>query len=301
MVNIPMIMHIVNKLPEQVEKVVLPVNYMKESLEKYFSENADSITPDVVLVEEQQPLGTGGAIKNCESEISDTFLVYNGDVLHSLNPSRIIESHSDHGGIGTLAVWEVEDPTRFGIIGFDDENRITRFLEKPKPEEVFSNHINAGNYVLDTDIFDHIDGGKKVSIEREVFPFILDHGLHAYPFDGYWVDAGTREAFLEASSRIMNFNGIWNQIDERCLIHPDAKILGPLVIGDNCRIGNSILGPNTVIGNNTTIDKDVRVFNSTLLNDVHVDRGAVIQNAIIGPHVRINEKEIIEDRIVVTD
>ncbi len=300
LLNQPMVMHIIDRLPEVVDRVVLAVNYKKEMLDNYFMRHEDEIRPEVVLVEEKEPLGTGGAIKNCEKVLSGTFLVFNGDVINSMNPQRIIDYHHSRKGIGTLAVWEVKDPTRYGIIGFDNAGRITRFLEKPGPEEVFSHHINAGAYVLEPEILDHIESGRMVSIEREVYPYVLDKGLYAFPFGGYWVDAGTREDFLGATEKIMGFKSMKNEIGEGCIIHPEAKLLPPVLMGNNCRISNCVVGPNVVIGDNTRIEKDARITNSTLFNDIVVSRGAVIQNSILGANMGIKEKEIVEDKIIVS-
>jgi len=300
LLNRPMITHIIDRLPTEVDRVILAVNYMKDMLEEFFREKEDEFRPEIVLVEETEPLGTGGAIKNCEDQINDTFLVFNGDVIYSLDLEAIIAFHRTKSGMGTLAVWEVEDPTRFGIIGFDEGRRVSRFLEKPEPHEVFSHFINAGSYVLEPEILDEIPGGRKVSIEREVYPFVLERGLYAYPFEGFWVDAGTREDYLKAGRSIMEF-GEWGVIrGEENVIHSEAKLLPPVLIGSGCTIGNAIIGPHAVIGNGVKIEKDVRVSNSTLLDEVQAHRGAVIQDSILDNGTVVDEMEVVEGTILST-
>ena len=291
-------MHIIEALPHEVDRVLIAVNYKKEMLEEFFSLIVETMDREIVLIEEKEPLGTGGAIKNCESAISDTFIVFNGDVIQSLDPGRIIEFHRNKGGIGTLAVWEVRDPTRYGIIGYDDQHRITRFLEKPSPEEVFSHSINAGTYVLEREIFDHIDPGRKVSIEREVYPSITDKGLFAYPFKGYWVDAGTREDFLKASATIMDFMKLEVLQEGENQIHPEAKILTPVMMGRGCTISNAVVGPNVVLGDGVRIDKDVRIEDSTLMNNCLIQKGSVIRHSILGEGVTIGKKRVVEESIL---
>lgn len=298
LVNKPMIMHIIEALPHEVDRVLIAVNYKKKMLEEFFSLIVETMDREIVLIEEKEPLGTGGAIKNCESAISDTFIVFNGDVIQSLDPGRIIECHRNKGGIGTLAVWEVRDPTRYGIIGYDEQRRITRFLEKPSPEEVFSRSINAGTYVLEREIFDHIDPGRKVSIEREVYPFITDKGLYVYPFKGYWVDAGTREDFLKASATIMNFMKLDVLQEGENQIHPEAKILTPVMMGRGCTIANAVVGPNVVLGDGVRIDKDVRIEDSTLMNNCLIQKGSVIRHSILGEGVTTGEKRVVEESIL---
>lgn len=301
LINKPMIMHIIDSLPSEIDRVILAVNYKKEMLEEFFREKSGDIGPEVVFVEEKEPLGTGGAIKNCESMITDTFMVFNGDVIQSLDPSQIIGFHRSCRGIGTLAVWEVEDPARYGIIGYDDDHRIERFLEKPTPEEVFSHSINAGSYVLEQDIFDHIPGGRKVSIEREVYPFITGLGLFAYPFHGYWVDAGTRQDFLRASATIMEFRNTQVSMGEGNYIDPEAKLLPPVTLGNNCSIANAVIGPNVVIGDGTRVDRGVRIENSTLLRDLQIKKGSVVQDSILGNRMIIEEKTVVEGKILDSD
>lgn len=298
LVNTPLLMHIINRLPEEVDRVVLAVNYKKEMLEQYFQDHEDEIRPEIVLVEETEPLGTGGAIKNCESEITGSFLVFNGDVINSLKLKDIIGHHRMKRGVGTLAVWEVTDPTRYGIIGFSEDHRVSRFLEKPSPQEVFSNFINAGTYVLEPEIMDQITPGRKVSIEREVYPFVLDQGLYAFPFSGYWVDAGTREDFLNASKTIMEFGSQRSGIGDTNQVHQEAIILPPVVMGNGNIIDNAIIGPYVVLGDNTRVEKDVRIENSTLLDRTIVRKGAVVQNSIIGVGCTIEESEVTEDSIL---
>ena len=291
LLNRPMIMHLIDSLPREIDRVVLAVNYKKEMLDDFFreKENLHGTGREIRLVEEREPLGTGGAIKNCEPLISDTFLVFNGDVIQSLDPSDLIRFHRTRGGIGTLAVWRVEDPTRYGIIGFDEDHRIHRFMEKPAPGEVFSNWINAGSYVLDPEIFDHIPAGKKVSIEREVYPFITERGLNAYPFRGFWVDAGTRGDFLRATSAIMEHRGVAISMGQGNVIHPGAILLPPVLIGNNCTIEDAVIGPCAVMGDGSRIGGGSIIENTTLLRSVRVGAGSMIRDSIIGEGYIVGE------------
>ena len=126
---------------ELVDEVVVAGGYKVEMIEDYF--RTANVDFDVRIVPEEEPLGTGGALGNCRDVVSGRFACFNGDIVSSLDLAPMLEIHESMNGIGTLALWEVEDPTRFGIVGLDDDNRVTEFKEKPKPEEVFSNLINA--------------------------------------------------------------------------------------------------------------------------------------------------------------
>ena len=151
--------HVVSSLPaDMVDEVVVAGGYKVDQIEAYFR---DIDAPfDVRIVPEDEPLGTGGALGNCRDVVSGTFACFNGDIVSSLDASTLLDLHKKNGSVGTLGLWEVEDPTRFGIVGLNDEQKITRFKEKPTPEEVFSNLINAGSYVFQDDVFDWMPEGR---------------------------------------------------------------------------------------------------------------------------------------------
>ena len=197
--------HVVEVVPsDKVDEVVVAGGYKVDDIEAYFKE-AD-VSYDVRIVRETEPLGTGGALGNCRDVVSGQFVCLNGDIVSSLDMQVGLDLHQKNGGIGTLALWEVEDPTRFGIVGLDDEQRITQFKEKPAPEEVFSNLINAGSYLFEDDIFDYIPLGRS-SLEREVFPVLAEERkLNGFSFDGYFIDAGTPKAGLSVLKQALHMS-----------------------------------------------------------------------------------------------
>ncbi|MGB2017890.1 MAG: nucleotidyltransferase family protein [Candidatus Poseidoniaceae archaeon] len=172
-----------------VDEIVVAGGYRVEQITEHFATREQGI--EVTIVEETEPLGTGGALGNCSDVVSGRFACFNGDVITSLRMEDALDVHTKNGGIGTLALWEVEDPTRFGIVGLDAHQRVTAFKEKPKPEEVFSNLINAGSYLLEEEVFDVMPSGRH-SLERDVFPMLAQREqLNGVPFEGYFIDAGT--------------------------------------------------------------------------------------------------------------
>jgi mannose-1-phosphate guanylyltransferase len=246
--NEPMVERLIKTLPIEIDTVVLAVSYMVDKLRDHFKEH--DVGREVILVEEKDPLGTGGAIKNVEAHLHDTFVVFNGDVISSLDVSAIIDFHKKKKGIGTIAMWEVEDPTRYGIIGFDDNFRITRFLEKPSLEEVFSHWINAGVYVLEPEIVDSIEPQRKTSIEREIYPPLAVKGrLFGFTFRGFWLDAGTPEAYLLTHRTLLD-----QQPQSSLDLSNDVKVCHPVLVGENCKIeAGSELGPYACLGNNVKV------------------------------------------------
>jgi mannose-1-phosphate guanylyltransferase len=280
-----MILHLIDKVAGLVDEVILAVNYGKEHLEQYFNEHDCGVS--VALNPETEPLGTGGAIKNAEKLINDTFIVFNGDVITSLDMQWFLDFHNKRKGIGVLALWPVENPTRFGIISIDGENKITRFLEKPKPEEIFSNLINAGTYCLEPEVLDLIPGGRKVSIEREVFPNILEKNLYGLEFSGYWFDAGTPEIFMETHRKMLDYYLGRGELEERIgsgtKIAETAKIDNKVLIGKNCKINSgAVLGPYVFLGDGVMIDTGCQIIDSIIDGGTKIGSNVKGTNLILG-------------------
>ncbi len=288
----PIVMHIVDSLPPEVDTVVLAVSYMKDVLESYFKEN--DCGRKVILVNEVQPLGTGGAIGNVRQHLDSTFLCFNGDIISSLDLSQFLRFHRQKGGIGTLALWHVSDPTAFGVVGMH-EDRITTFQEKPAPGSALSNMINAGIYVFEPGLLDHIGDGV-VSLEKDVFPKLLDQGLYGHRFSGYWVDCGTPSSYLTAQSVLIE-NGSE-------MVRP-AVLGGAQLIGRN-HIDRAILsycsvGPHVCAMPCSRVMESSEVIRSVLMEGATVGRDCIVQDCIIGPGAVIEDGQVVRSQVIVSD
>ena len=274
---------------ELVDEVIVAGGYKVEMIKSYF----DSIDCDfdVTIVNETEPLGTGGALGNCRDVVSGTFACFNGDIISSLDVGELLALHKSNGGIGSLGLWQVDDPTRFGIVGLDKKNKITKFKEKPKPTEVFSNLINAGSYIFEQDIFDFMPHGKH-SLERDVFPKLAEHQqLNGMQFTGYFIDAGTRQSWSNAVVRCIKesrFTDGTNQNDSwfsKMANYPvgdvsESMIEAHVVIGDSSITKSTILSKST-IGNGCTISGSLigekcHIGDNCTLNNVIVSRDSII-------------------------
>jgi len=289
LLGMPLVMHIIDSLPTQVDQVVLAVNYMRDHLDEYFQTH--DVGREVILVEETQPLGTGGAIKNLSQYLDDTFLAFNGDIVSSVDMDGLLEFHRESGGIGTISLWKVDDPTAFGVVDLEG-GRIKDFQEKPSREEARSDLINAGIYVFEPEMLDHIGEGK-VSIEREVFPKVLDLGLNGFRFHGYWVDCGTRENFLLAQRILLELQG--DSVD--CDLMGGAEMISPNLIS-GARVSEGRIGPFVYAERDVVVEAGSEVRSSMLLEGSIVGKGATIVNSIIGPGVEIGEGEEVLDTIL---
>ncbi len=263
MLDATLLERVVEGVPSDlVDEVIVAGGYKVELIREYFAK-AD-VDFDVRIVPEDQPLGTGGALGNCRDVISGRFACFNGDVVSSLNVGPMLEQHSKMNVKGTLALWEVEDPTRFGIVGLDDENKVTQFKEKPKPEEVFSKLINAGSYLLEDDVFDIMPQGKH-SLERDVFPVLAEEGsLAGFPFEGYFIDAGTPSS--------------WHDGVLRCIEEKRFNV-GSISQG-SWHEGKRTIARNSMVQTGCVVAGEVS--DSTLLRGARIESGAVVKNCLIG-------------------
>ena len=292
----PLIQHVIDKVPDEVDEVIVPVSYKKEMIEAYIAKHRPR--KKVTLVDEPTPLGTGGAVKNVERLIDGTFLVINGDSVWSLDLSEFVRFHRAKRAIATISLWEVEDPSPFGIADVDGDGRIRRFQEKPKREEAFSRLINAGAYALQREVLDEIGPGF-VSMEREIFPKLLDRGMYGLRFDGYWVDCGTRTGVLDAFWALM---GDTSTVDRRT-VTGGAEIRAPTVIMENAVVTGATVGPRAYIAARAVVgpragvegagsDRDARVGTRCRIVDSIIDEGVTVPDgAEVVSAVLSNAKE----------
>lgn len=281
LLNQPILQHILDRLPGDVTKLVLPVNYLKEQIEAYFEEHPD---PRVVLVDEKEPLGTGGAIKNCESHLTGTFYVYNGDIVTSLRLEDLYATHKAKKAEATISLWPVQEPWHFGVVKLASDGRIERFVEKPTKGSEPSNLINAGHYVLERRTLEKIPAGRMFSIEKELYTPMAAAGgrLYGHPFQGYWIDCGRPEALLEAHATVLGAQGKAVVVHKEADVSPKARVAG-YAIDRGCHVGAG-----------ATIERSV------LMPDVHVGAKAVLRDCIVGEGAEVEDGVTLE-RVVVGD
>lgn len=192
-----------------VEHIVLATSYLAEVFEPHFGDGS-SLGLSLEYVTEEEPLGTGGAIRNVASRLhsgpDDPVLIFNGDILTGLDIQALVATHSSSGADVSLHLTRVEDPRAFGLVPTDATGRVTAFLEKPQtPEEIVTDQINAGAYVFRRSVIDTIPAGRPVSVERETFPDLLASGAHLQGMvdSTYWLDLGTPQAFVRGSADLV--------------------------------------------------------------------------------------------------
>lgn len=292
-----------------ITNIILAMSYLPHGIQSYFSDGAEMGLSLSYLIEEE-PLGTAGAVKNAERYLDESFLMLNGDVFTDLDINAMIGFHRQRKAAATIAITPVDDPTAYGLIETGEGGRITRFLEKPGWEEVTTNMINAGIYILEPDILDRIPPRKNVSIEKETFQQLLARGepVYAYPSTAYWLDMGTPEKYLrlnhdlllgKAPSLFRASGGVQTAGSQ---IDPSANIEAPVLIGEGCVIGPGVAvkGP-VVIGPECRVEEGANIEGAVLWNNVSVGRKAILRNCIIASHCQVHEASEVTDNCVLGD
>jgi NDP-sugar pyrophosphorylase family protein len=293
--NMPFLERTLRRIKEAgIDDVILPAGYLPDAITSYFGDGS-RMGLRIRYVIEDTPLGTAGALKNVEQFIDGPFIVLNGDVLTSLDLRAMLAYHREKGGIGTLHLVPVDDPSPFGCAVHDANGRIESFIEKPPRDEAPTNEINAGTYLLEREVLDRIPARRPVSIERETFPELIrsgDRPLYAYTTEDYWIDLGKPEAYLSAHRHVFDGLmplGLTPEIDGpgRETI-PASAVRPPIFVGIGCNVApNAVIGPYSVLGDGCTIESGAVVADSLLWDGVTVERDARIDGAIVASRARI--------------
>ncbi|MEZ5219597.1 MAG: NDP-sugar synthase [Ilumatobacteraceae bacterium] len=268
-VHRPIIEHlVVNLVRAGITDVVLALGFKPEPFMEAFPDGTCAGATLTYAVE-PEPLDTAGAIAFAarHAGIDDTFVVANGDVLTDLDLSRLVSFHRERGAMATIHAFPVEDPSAFGVVELDDEQRVLRFVEKPAPGTAPSNLINAGTYVLEPSVLDLIPSGRKVSIERETFPVVSERGgLFAMAADAYWLDTGRPELYLQANLDVLSGR---SSVDCPPPISSAASVAASATLSD------------CVLADDVQIEADVVVERSVLLDGARIGAGSVVRDSIV--------------------
>jgi mannose-1-phosphate guanylyltransferase len=195
----PIIEHAVNNFKKHgIKDIILSVGYRADRIKEYFGDGSE-FGVNISYCIEDEPLGTGGAIKKAAENINKTFIAINGDNLSDANWTEIIQAHKKNNAKITLGLYPVEDVTKFGIARLEGE-KILEFIEKPSVEEAPSNLNNAGLYVMEPDVLDILPQGKS-SIERDCFEKLSPKGIvYAYKHESQWFPTDDLEKYKKADT-----------------------------------------------------------------------------------------------------
>ena len=299
-VHVPMVERVVGHLATHgVTEAVLSLGYKPDTfLDAYPDGTCAGVR--LTYAVEDEPLDTAGAIRFAAGEagIDERFVVVNGDVLTDLDVTRLVRFHDASGAEGTVALHTVEDPSRFGVVVTDVAGRVEAFIEKPPRDEAPSNAINAGTYVFESSVLARIPVGRRVSVERETFPAMVEAGtLYALDGNAYWLDAGTPETYLQANLDL---------IDDEGSVAADVEADGTAratrsVVGAGVRIGAEVEVTESVVLPGAVLEDGVRVHRSIVGPDARIGAGAELRDltvigagAVVEPGARLTSERVPE-------
>ncbi len=297
-----------------VGEIILSLRHGKDVIIRHFEAPGRSgmrdAGPRVRFCVEPVPLGTGGAIRYAAWPAQDTVVVFNADVVQAFDLAPFLAFHRARGADVTIGLVEVEDPSAYGAVELGGDGRVRRFVEKPGPGEVAARLVNAGIYAFEPAALAEIPEGREVSVEREVFPALVGRGrnVFGYAFDGYWLDLGTRDRYLQLHADILRGRcpirpqgelrapGVW--VEGRADIAAGAVIKAPVALGRGTVVApGARVGPYVVTGRGCRIGADTRVRRSVLWDGAEVHREAQVNGCVLGTGARVGGG-VLEDALV---
>ncbi len=312
LVNVPFIEYVIRLLKKHgVDEVILSAGYLPTAFDDHLGNGSD-LGVKIVYVTEEKPLGTGGAVKNVAAHLDDTFIVFNGDILTDLNITQLVEYHRAKKAVATLTLTSVDDPTAYGLVPIDAAGNVQEFLEKPSWDEVTTDLINAGTYVLEPSILDLIPSGENHSFERGVFPLLVERKqpIVGFPSSAYWLDIGTPSKYLQAHRDILDgqlasdFSGseikrnVW--AGEGTKVAESAVVFGPCVMGRNCVVeADAMVFGHTTLADDCVIGRGARLEGCVLASGVHIGEGAVVRNSVIAAGCVIGNKVHVDEEAII--
>ena len=276
-----------------------PIAFLPDALRESLGDEIPG-GPRLRYVEEPEPRGTAGAIKFAEDLLDDRFFALNGDSLTDLDLTKLRERHESSGARGTLGLYPVDDPSAFGLVRRREDGEIVEFLEKPDPAEIDTDEVSAGCYMLEKEVLDLVPADQDVSIERQVFPKLVGNGLYSQRLEGYWVDIGTPERYLEACwdilerrvqtepGKLVDGDGVY--VDADAEVAAGVTINGPAFIEAGVSIAaDAQVGTRAVIGRDGRLAERARVEGSALHAGCTIGAGARVIGAILSAGVTVED------------
>lgn len=311
-VNKPVMEHIVELLAQhEFTDIMVNLHYHGEMIKGYFGDGS-KWGVSIQYSEEDQLWGDAGSVKRCERFFDGTFMVVGGDDLADIDLSRLVKQHKEHKALCTIGLSLVDDPAEYGIVLVNERGKITRFLEKPKGEVIFSNMANTGVYVFEPEIFEFIPHGTRYGFGNNVFPLLLEQKRRFYGYltSSYWRDVGNLKQYMEAHRdavqgrvrvkfplpEVQKFVWMGQNVD----IHPSAQIGYPVVIGNNCIIEeNARVLENTILADNCIVEREAVVRDSILWEGARVMRNTMLERCVVGTGCQVKSNAAVFDGLIV--
>ncbi|MEX2447577.1 MAG: NDP-sugar synthase [Solirubrobacterales bacterium] len=298
LVDRPLLVYMIEWLAGHgVDEVVLACGFLPQALREALAGEEERAGVSIRYLVEPEPLGTAGAIRfaadQLGEELDDRFLALNGDVLTDLDLSALLEAHAKRAARATIALHAVEDSSAYGLVRSDEEGEVLEFAEKTG--EAVAGEVNAGMYVLERSVLDLIPPVGKISIERSIFPAMVGKKLRSLALDGYWMDIGTPQRYLQASWDILERRvrtrveptGEGLLVDASAEVDPGATVGPRAVVGPGCRLAAGAAVRDSVLLEGCSVGEGATVAGSILAPGATVEAGAELRDAVAAPGERL--------------
>ncbi|HXG75492.1 MAG TPA: NDP-sugar synthase [Gaiellaceae bacterium] len=274
-----------------VERAIVSCGYLPDQIAAVFGDRYGPLALEYAV--EDEPLGTGGAIGFAARSLEGSFFALNGDSLREADLAELVRFHRSTGAKATILLTPVADPSRYGLVRIAPDGRVLSFLEKPRPEDIDTDLINAGLYVLEPGVLELVPPGRAVSIEREVFPVLAAEGsVYGIALPGYWLDVGTPESYLQAHRDVL----------ERSFETEVGEALGPdfMLVHESARVApEARLVPPVYVGPEAVVEPGARAGSLAVVGrGARLAAGAVAENAVIGAGAVVGERTLVVGSIV---
>ncbi|NYT01103.1 MAG: NDP-sugar synthase [Methanocellales archaeon] len=297
-------------------EIVLTLKYLGNKIEEYIRDGS-IFGVRANYVYEKEKLGTAGSVKNSERYLKDEpFLVIGGDHVLDFDLREMYQFHKDHEGMITMGLMPVDNPQKYGIVDINMYNKIQRFIEKPKQDQIFSNIANTGIYVCNPELLEWIPS-RQYDFAKDLFPRLLQEKepIYGWMAEGYWTDIGDPIEYMAATrwkldnlskeiegqfySKNASLNGPMI-FKHSITIGSNSSIADHVIIGENTKIGDNVLiGPYTSIGRNCLIGDSSKILSSYIYDEVQIGKGSLVSSAIIDNNTNIGEDCTLESGVVI--
>ena len=274
-----------------IEEVILACGYKSEQMVEAIGDGSD-LGIRVVYSYESEPMGTGGAIRLVADRLDETFVAANGDVFADIDIRAEIEEHIRTGASVTIALTPVENPCEFGIARVQDDGRITEFKEKPKEDEVFSNLINAGVYVIRRSVLDYVPEGRFYDFSKDLVPALMadGHRIQGFTVGGIWMDVGRPHDLLGANLAVAGTEFAGARADL-----PGTSVEGRFYLGEGSSVESSEVRESVVLRGSSV--KGSRLDRVLVMRGCVVE-GAVVENSILGDGCVLREGAVVRNAVL---
>ena len=296
-----------------IDEVILSLNYQPRRIEEIFGDGAGTGVR-IRYVVEPAPLGTGGAIRFAAHGITDTLVVFNGDVMTSVDVNRVIALHRERRAKATIVLTPVDNPSAYGLVESAADCAVQRFLEKPSADEITCNTINAGIYVLEPESFDRIPKDVAYSIERGYFPSLVERRdpFYAYIDRGYWIDIGTAEKYAQVHRDMFDgrfAGGLFATADRHqpivgadARIEEGARLEAPCFVDGGAQVkAAAVIGPYSVVGRGAIIEEEAHVGASIIWPNSRIGQHATVEGAIVARNCHVGRNAVVKGAAVLGD